>query len=329
MWHIFLWFRWCCCWLASLIRRHSTRPTPNMQIPVPSWVRAFWGKSSFNGSTRQHGLDGVDPWLRRICTTLIQLTHRENSFHHSINTLLRALKRVVGEWQNIFTTEMWNKFDFSHRSICRWQKARDDKGKVEGKWSRHDVGKDDKWLNFAGKWKNKLYLKKSSLISVNYIQQAMFKSFGGPFWFAGLIQLILNVLTFSTPLLLNELILYTGRRPDGTYGPLWQGLVYTFGLFLATFLTSIFNGQFFWYTFVVGFRIRSALISGIYRKSLRISSVAKKDTTVGEIVNLMAVDAQRFFELVSYLHVLWFVLLHVNDEISRFLLCGVWRFELS
>lgn len=146
----------------------------------------------------------------------------------------------------------------------------------------------------------------------------MFKAFGGPFWFAGLLQLILNVLTFASPLLLNELILYIGPSIDEnfniTYGPLWQGLVYSFGFFLVTFLTSIFNGQYFWYTFVVGFRIRSALISAIYRKSLRISSVAKKDTTVGEIVNLMAVDAQRFFELVSYLHVLWFVLLHDDED---------------
>lgn len=57
--------------------------------------------------------------------------------------------------------------------------------------------------------------------------------------------------------------------------------------------------------FLVGFRIRSALISAIYRKALKVSSSAKRDTTVGEIVNLMAVDAQRFFELISYLHLLW------------------------
>lgn len=127
---------------------------------------------------------------------------------------------------------------------------------------------------------------------------AMFKAYGGPFWFAGLLQIALNCLTFASPLLLNQLITYT---VPGIAGPLWQGLVLTFALFLCTFLSSIFNGQYFLKTFVVGFRIRSGLISAIYRKSLRISSAAKKDTTVGEIVNLMAVDAQRFFELVSYL----------------------------
>lgn len=58
-------------------------------------------------------------------------------------------------------------------------------------------------------------------------------------------------------------------------------------------------------TYIVGFRIRTALISAIYRKALRISSTAKKDITAGEIVNLMTVDAQRFYTLVSYFHVLW------------------------
>lgn len=130
------------------------------------------------------------------------------------------------------------------------------------------------------------------------ILPAMVKAYGGPFWFAGLLQIALNCLTFAMPLLLNQLITYTSPKQPG---PLWQGLVLVFGLFLTTFLSSLFNGQYFLKTFIVGFRIRSGLISAIYRKSLRISSAAKKDTTVGEVVNLMAVDAQRFFELVSYL----------------------------
>ncbi|CRL02706.1 CLUMA_CG015844, isoform A [Clunio marinus] len=135
------------------------------------------------------------------------------------------------------------------------------------------------------------------------ILPAMVKSNGGPFWFAGLLQIAMNCLTFASPLLLNELILYV--NPALPPGPLWQGLLMTFALFIVTFVQSILNGQYFLKTFLVGFRIRSSLISAIYRKALRISNSAKKDTTVGEVVNLMAVDAQRFFELVSYLHVLW------------------------
>jgi len=129
----------------------------------------------------------------------------------------------------------------------------------------------------------------------------MMKTFGGPFWFAGFIQLIINGLTLASPMLLNELITYVRNGMPIA----WHGWIMVAAFFLVAFLLAIFNSVYFKATFVVGFRIRTALISAIYRKSLRISSEAKKDTTVGEIVNLMSVDAQRFFELISYVHVLW------------------------
>lgn len=40
-------------------------------------------------------------------------------------------------------------------------------------------------------------------------------------------------------------------------------------------------------------------------QSLVLSNAARKKSTVGEIVNLMAVDAQRFMELTTYLNMLW------------------------
>ncbi|XP_062705317.1 multidrug resistance-associated protein 1-like [Aedes albopictus] len=132
------------------------------------------------------------------------------------------------------------------------------------------------------------------------ILPAMVKAYGGPFWFAGLLQIGISGLQFASPYLMQELMGNIAMD-----GPFWIGMAITFALFLNSLLIALFNGQYFRKTFLVGFRIRTGLISAIYRKALRISSFAKKDTTVGEIVNLMAVDAQRFFELTSYLHVLW------------------------
>jgi ATP-binding cassette, subfamily C (CFTR/MRP), member 1 len=40
------------------------------------------------------------------------------------------------------------------------------------------------------------------------ILPAMIKAYGGPFWFAGILQIGLNLLTFATPLLLNELVIF-------------------------------------------------------------------------------------------------------------------------
>ena len=45
---------------------------------------------------------------------------------------------------------------------------------------------------------------------------------------------------------------------------------------------------------IVSMNIRTALISTIYKKALVMSNSARKESTVGEIVNLMSVDVQRF-----------------------------------
>ncbi|XP_041776522.1 multidrug resistance-associated protein 1-like isoform X1 [Anopheles merus] len=129
---------------------------------------------------------------------------------------------------------------------------------------------------------------------------AMVRAYGAPFWFAGMLQLAISGLQFASPYLMQEMMAVIALD-----GPVWKGLLLTFTLFAASLLLALLNGQYYYNTFLSGFRIRTGLVSAIYRKALRISSAAKKDTTVGEIVNLMAVDAQRFFELTSYMHILW------------------------
>ncbi|KAJ6648205.1 Multidrug resistance-associated protein 1 [Pseudolycoriella hygida] len=128
----------------------------------------------------------------------------------------------------------------------------------------------------------------------------LFKSFGGPFYFAGFLKLLIDLLSFASPQVLSLLIGFTFSDD-----PLWHGMIFAVALFLISFITSILNGQYLYRCFLVGFRIRSVLISAIYRKALTISNAAKRDITVGEIVNLMAVDAQRFFELIQYVHIIW------------------------
>lgn len=40
-------------------------------------------------------------------------------------------------------------------------------------------------------------------------------------------------------------------------------------------------------------------------KAMVISSTARRTSTVGEIVNLMSVDAQRFMDLITYINMVW------------------------
>ncbi|XP_037037473.1 multidrug resistance-associated protein 1-like isoform X2 [Bradysia coprophila] len=134
------------------------------------------------------------------------------------------------------------------------------------------------------------------------VTPAIIKAYGVPFLHAGFLQIIILALLFAQPFLLDELISFTFVAETA---PLWQGLVLAVGLFLVTFFSAVINGQYFYRTSLTGIRIKTGLISAIYRKALRISISTKKDTTVGEIVNLMSVDAQRFNDMINYFHDVW------------------------
>lgn len=49
----------------------------------------------------------------------------------------------------------------------------------------------------------------------------------------------------------------------------------------------------------------SVLLVFFFLQALVITNAAKRSSTVGEIVNLMSVDAQRFMDLTTFLNMLW------------------------
>ena len=50
--------------------------------------------------------------------------------------------------------------------------------------------------------------------------------------------------------------------------------------------------QFFHRVMITGIQMRTATVSVVFQKAMKLSSAARQQTTVGEMVNLMAVDAQ-------------------------------------
>ncbi|XP_060530036.1 multidrug resistance-associated protein 1-like isoform X5 [Cylas formicarius] len=132
------------------------------------------------------------------------------------------------------------------------------------------------------------------------ILPALFRSFGPIFVFGSCLKLVQDVLTFVSPQVLGFIITFV-KNPTHS----WKGYFYA-GLLFATATTqTLFLSQYFNRMFIVGMRIRTALVSTIYRKSLKISNKARKERTAGEIVNLMAVDAQKFMDLTAYLNMIW------------------------
>ncbi|XP_038214944.1 multidrug resistance-associated protein 1 isoform X4 [Zerene cesonia] len=132
------------------------------------------------------------------------------------------------------------------------------------------------------------------------ILPALCLAFGGQFLFGALLKLINDVLMFLSPQLLKLLIGFVEGKE-----PVWKGYLYAVGLLTCATAQTLLLGHYFTRMYLVGMKIRTALTSAIYRKSLRISNAARKESTVGEIVNLMSVDAQRFLELTAYLNMVW------------------------
>ncbi|CAG9853670.1 unnamed protein product [Phyllotreta striolata] len=129
---------------------------------------------------------------------------------------------------------------------------------------------------------------------------ALVKCFGPVFFFGAFLKLCQDLLVFVSPQVLGLLISYIKNKE-----PLWKGYSYAGLLFVVVTIQTLLLAQYFNRMFLVGMRIRTVLVSAIYRKALRISNSARKESTVGEIVNLMAVDAQKFMDLISYLNMIW------------------------
>ncbi|CAH0750174.1 unnamed protein product [Diatraea saccharalis] len=132
------------------------------------------------------------------------------------------------------------------------------------------------------------------------ILPALCLAFGGQFLFGALLKLFNDTLMFLSPQLLKLLINFVQSKE-----PLWKGHLYAVALLACATVQTMLLAHYFTRMYLVGMRIRTALTSAIYRKSLRMSNAARKESTVGEIVNLMSVDAQRFLELTAYLNMIW------------------------
>ncbi|XP_027033321.1 ATP-binding cassette sub-family C member 3 isoform X1 [Tachysurus fulvidraco] len=131
--------------------------------------------------------------------------------------------------------------------------------------------------------------------------RALLRAFGPYFLIGSAFKLLQDVVVFINPQLLRMLIGFTEKKNV----PSWWGFALAFLMFGCALLQTLILHQHFQYCFVTGMRLRTAIIGAIYRKSLIITNEAKRSSTVGEIVNLMSVDAQRFMDLTTFLNMLW------------------------
>ncbi|MFS7895171.1 putative ABC-type xenobiotic transporter [Helianthus anomalus] len=87
--------------------------------------------------------------------------------------------------------------------------------------------------------------------------------------------------------------------------PSWIGYVYAFSIFVGVSLGVLCEAQYFQNVARVGFRIRSILVSAVFRKSLRLTHEARKNFPSGKTMNMITTDANALQQVCNQLHGLW------------------------
>ncbi|XP_010540924.1 PREDICTED: ABC transporter C family member 5-like [Tarenaya hassleriana] len=121
--------------------------------------------------------------------------------------------------------------------------------------------------------------------------------------FAGLNTLV----SYVGPYLVNDFVNYLGGQETYPH----EGYILAGIFFTAKLVETVTTRQWYLGVDILGMHVRSALTAMVYRKGLKLSSVAKQSHTSGEIVNYMAVDVQRVGDYSWYLHDIWMLPLQI------------------
>ncbi|KAI9139662.1 multi drug resistance-associated protein MRP [Paraphysoderma sedebokerense] len=151
---------------------------------------------------------------------------------------------------------------------------------------------------FQSYWGQEMSKSKPSLL------RACVRAFGSSFFLAAFFKIIQDIMAFVQPQLLKRLMnfinMYQANETEA-----YNGYVIAISMLLTANVQSLCLHRYFQMCLTTGMKTRAAIVTAIYQKSLKLSSSSRQKYTTGEIVNHMSVDAQRFNDTTSYLHILW------------------------
>uniref|UniRef100_A0A8C0EYW1 Canalicular multispecific organic anion transporter 2 n=1 Tax=Bubo bubo TaxID=30461 RepID=A0A8C0EYW1_BUBBB len=203
---------------------------------------------------------------------------------------------VLGYKRPLEDKDLWSLNEDDTSKIIVQQLSKEwDKEKAECKHYIH-AGEDILFIAY------KKHNRKPSFL------KALLRTFGPYFLIGSFFKLIQDLLSFVNPQLLRLVYCVSSFYVQSLWrldAPAWWGFLIAALMFICAVLQTLMLHQHFQYCFVTGMRLRTGITGVIYRKSLVITNSAKRSSTVGEIVNLMSVDAQRFMDLMTFLNMLW------------------------
>ncbi|KAJ8030662.1 Multidrug resistance-associated protein 4 [Holothuria leucospilota] len=133
--------------------------------------------------------------------------------------------------------------------------------------------------------------------------RALFRIYRLPMLTFGFISTIEEcVFKVAQPVLLSILVQYFGNSPAITRQ---QAYLCAGGIGFCSIML-LTTHHFCWFVFSrTGMHMRISVTSLVYKKALKLSNTAFQKTTVGQIVNLLSNDVNRFDRVTLFLHYLW------------------------
>ncbi|PNP51658.1 hypothetical protein FNYG_15884 [Fusarium nygamai] len=134
---------------------------------------------------------------------------------------------------------------------------------------------------------------------------ALFRGFGSVYAQGALFKGVADVLAILQPQLLRLFISFVDSYRSSQPQSFALGAAIALGMFAVSVAQSLCLHQCFQRLAQTGIKLKSALVSAIYRKSLKLSNEARSTKPTGDIVNLMAVDSQRLQDVTQFSQHLW------------------------
>ena len=145
------------------------------------------------------------------------------------------------------------------------------------------------WNDELRKAKEQTQSKDKNKPSEPSLVMAMWRSFGMEFAMAGVLKLIHDSCIFVGPQVLNAMIYYL----RDSHAPVSRGLGLTTLVTVSQLAMSFCLRHYFFSCYMVGLKIRTAVVMAVYQKALILAAGERQSRTVGEITNLMSIDAKR------------------------------------
>eukprot|EP01117_Protostelium_nocturnum_P005317 TRINITY_DN1935_c0_g2_i1.p1 TRINITY_DN1935_c0_g2~~TRINITY_DN1935_c0_g2_i1.p1 ORF type:complete len:1401 (-),score=492.82 TRINITY_DN1935_c0_g2_i1:3171-7373(-) len=137
--------------------------------------------------------------------------------------------------------------------------------------------------------------------------KAVFKGFRSEIWRCFWLKGLTDILAFIPASMLGSIIRFISenRSDNPNAKSTWEGMILVLIITVSSVIWSITINQHFHYAYAIGIQVRTGITNLIYMKAFKLSNKSMNSASVGEMVNLQAVDSHKIQELSPLIHSLW------------------------